>query len=397
MDDVTSLRGFDSYVVTLGDKLRGERITLNRTVEQVASDLRIKSSYILAIENGDLGAFELPVLVGGLVRSYARYLDLDPEETYQQFCRETGFSSQVVDPFAATNSKSSEPIVVANRPAVSSNRDSLVNRSSLTLGFIRPRQFWHDFSVSAVVNMAILVLIIAGVAYGGWKVVHEIQQLRTIPVEEARAGNGDLITSLWLLTSEDGSGVPDPGVDVLSDFVGESGDQSSASGLGRSHRPQILDFPVVEPRDGPIAAIDPDSFGTLVQVEEVPVIAPVEPPQVVEKPPPVVEVYAANPAWLRVFVDSGDVLFEEILDAKQRYEVPQDIENPLLRSGNSGSVYLIVDGTTYGPVGTGTGVAKRVSLNAKDIVENYQYAEITVDENRRTAAVGTIERTVLPD
>ena len=396
MEDFEPLRGYDSYVVTLGDVLRGERITLNKTVEQAAADLRIKPSYVLAIENGDLSEFELPVLVGGLVRSYARYLGLDPEVTYVKFCQETGFSHQVADPFAVKDLKLPERDLQPEGRKVPSSRDSLVNRSTLSLGFIRPRQFWQDFSVSAVFNMGVLVMIIAGLAYGGWNVVREIQQVRMVPSDETRLANGDLITSLWLSTAEDGNSASGLGEEVAGNTDPGSVQHPDATGLGRSYRPQILDYPVVEPRDGPIASIDPDSFGTLIETDDHAIPIPAEAPQVVEKAPPIVEVYAANPAWLRVFVEAGDVLFEEILDAKQIYQVPQDVENPLLRSGNSGSVYLVVDGKTYGPVGSGTGVAKRVSLNAADIIENFEVSHVAVDRNRQTVADGNTVRPVLP-
>ena len=396
VEDFEPLRGYDSFVVTLGDVLRGERITLNKTVEQAAADLRIKPSYILAIENGDLSEFELPVLVGGLVRSYARYLGLDPDATYQQFCQETGFSHRIVDPFTANDEGRLNRDSLPDSRRTSSSWDSLVNRSTLSLGFIRPRQFWHDFSVSAVFNMSVLVAIIAGLGYGGWKVVREIQQVRMVPVDEALVANGELITSLWLSTPDDGDGASGFGEEVAENTFPDSVQYPHTTGLDRSYRPQILDFPIVEPRDGPIAAIDPDSFGTLIDSDEFAIATPLDTPQVVEAALPVVEVYAANPAWLRVFVDAGDVLFEEILDAKQSYQVPQDIESPLLRSGNSGSVYLIVDGKTYGPVGTGTGVAKRVSLNAADIVENFEVSHVEVDRARRTVADGNVVRSVLP-
>lgn len=396
VEDFEPLRGYDSYVVTLGDVLRGERITLNKTVEQAAADLRIKPSYVLAIENGDLSEFELPVLVGGLLRSYARYLGLDPEVTYQKFCQETGFSHHIADPFAVKDQEYMGSNVQPEGGRVPSSRDSLVNRSTLSLGFIRPRQFWQDFSVSAVFNMGVLVMIIVGLAYGGWKVVREIQQVRMVPIDETRVANSDLITSLWLTTPEDGNSASGLGEEVAGNTVPGSVQHPDATGLGRGYRPQILDYPVMEPRDGPIASIDPDSFGTLVETDDHAIPIPAEAPQVVEKAPPVVEVYAANPAWLRVFVDAGDVLFEEILDAKQIYQVPQDVENPLLRSGNSGSVYLVVDGKTYGPVGSGTGVAKRVSLNASDIIENFEVSHVAVDRNRQTVADGNIVRPVLP-
>ncbi len=396
VEDFEPLRGYDSFVVTLGDVLRGERITLNKTVEQAAADLRIKPSYVLAIENGDLSEFELPVLVGGLVRSYARYLGLDPEATYHQFCQETGFSHRSVDPFTAKDVDRSYRNSLPESRRASSSWDSLVNRSTLSLGFIRPRQFWHDFSVSAVFNMSVLVAIIAGLAYGGWKVVHEIQQVRMVPVDEARLAGGDLITSLWLSTPQEGDGNSEFGEEVAANTFPDSVQHPNTTGLGRSYRPQILDFPIVEPRDGPIAAIDPDAFGTLVDSNQLATVIQMDAPQVIEKALPVVEVYAANPAWLRVFVDAGDVLFEEILDAKQSYQVPQDIENLLLRSGNSGSVYLLVDGKTYGPVGSGTGVAKRVSLNAADIVENFEVSHVAADRDRQVVADGNIVHSILP-
>ena len=277
MEDFEPLRGYDSYVVTLGDVLRGERITLNKTVEQAAADLRIKPSYVLAIENGNLSAFELPVLVGGLVRSYARYLGLDPEVTYRKFCQETGFSHQVADPFAVKDQKNRDRNFQPEGRRMPSSRDSLVNRSTLSLGFIRPRQFWQDFSVSAVFNMGVLVLIIAGLAYGGWKVLREIQQVRMVPIDETRVANGDLITSLWF-TTEDGNSASGLGEEVADNTVHGAVQHPDATGLGRSYRPQILDYPVMEPRDGPIASIDPDSFGTLVETDDHAIPIPVEAP-----------------------------------------------------------------------------------------------------------------------
>ena len=84
-------KGFDAYPVTLGDMLRGERATAGKSLADVHSDLKIGSNYISAIENGDLQAFETKGFIAGYVRSYARYLNLDGDKAYEQFCLETGF------------------------------------------------------------------------------------------------------------------------------------------------------------------------------------------------------------------------------------------------------------------------------------------------------------------
>ena len=88
-----SLKGFDQYDLLLGDELRGERATLGKSLLDVQRDLKIKASYIAAIENCDLDVFTNHGFVAGYVRSYARYLSLDPEIVYERFCQESGFSS----------------------------------------------------------------------------------------------------------------------------------------------------------------------------------------------------------------------------------------------------------------------------------------------------------------
>ena len=80
------VNGFDSYTLLLGEELRGERATFGKSLLQVQKDLKIKAAYISAIENCDLDAFPNKGFVAGYVRSYARYLNLNPEEIYERFC-----------------------------------------------------------------------------------------------------------------------------------------------------------------------------------------------------------------------------------------------------------------------------------------------------------------------
>ena len=78
-------KGFDDFELRLGDTMRGERATIGKSLLDVQRDLKIKASYISAIENCDPGAFDTPGFVAGYVRSYAKYLGMDSEEVLQQF------------------------------------------------------------------------------------------------------------------------------------------------------------------------------------------------------------------------------------------------------------------------------------------------------------------------
>ena len=51
-------RGFDDFALRLGDVMRGERATMGKSLLDVQRELRIKASYIAAIENSDPSAFD---------------------------------------------------------------------------------------------------------------------------------------------------------------------------------------------------------------------------------------------------------------------------------------------------------------------------------------------------
>lgn len=89
--ETPDLKGFDDFELCLGDIMRGERATMGKSLLDVQRELKIKATYISAIENTDPSAFDTPGFVAGYVRSYARYLGLDPEWTFKTFCEEGGF------------------------------------------------------------------------------------------------------------------------------------------------------------------------------------------------------------------------------------------------------------------------------------------------------------------
>jgi len=87
------LKGFDDFEVTLGDVMRGERATRGKSLMDVQHDLRIKATYIAGVEDCDPSVFDTPGFIAGYVRSYAKYLGMDPDAAFEMFCKESGFES----------------------------------------------------------------------------------------------------------------------------------------------------------------------------------------------------------------------------------------------------------------------------------------------------------------
>ena len=90
------LKFFDDFDVTLGDIMRGERATQGISVTDVRLELRLRKSHIIAIEAGDLSAFNSKIFIPNYVKVYAAYLGMDPSMTFEIFCWETGFQFQAV-------------------------------------------------------------------------------------------------------------------------------------------------------------------------------------------------------------------------------------------------------------------------------------------------------------
>ena len=115
-------KGFDDFELRLGDLMRGERATLGKSLLDVQRELKIKASYIAAIENADISAFDSPGFIAGFVRSYARYLGMDPDHAFAKFCREANF--QVAHGMSQAASSAS---MNAKRARMDEARDSIAS------------------------------------------------------------------------------------------------------------------------------------------------------------------------------------------------------------------------------------------------------------------------------
>ena len=90
-------------------------------------------------------------------------------------------------------------------------------------------------------------------------------------------------------------------------------------------------------------------------------------------------IFAVRPSWVRVTSASGTTLFEGTLNRGDSYVVADAEEAPLLRSGNAGSIYFMVNGVTMGPAGPGATIARDVELSADAISANFAMADAAAD------------------
>ncbi len=64
----------------LGETLKQAREAQGITLEDVERDTHIQRQYLEALENNDFKIFASPVMARGMIRNYAKYLNLDPIE-----------------------------------------------------------------------------------------------------------------------------------------------------------------------------------------------------------------------------------------------------------------------------------------------------------------------------
>ncbi|MBF9045041.1 DUF4115 domain-containing protein [Rhodobacterales bacterium HKCCE4037] len=384
-DTTPAFDGYDLNDVPLGDLLRGERATLGKSLLDVERELRIRATYIAAIENGDVGAFQSPGFIAGYVRSYARYLGIDPEWTFRRFCEGTGFrgihggaagQAREVKRHVGDAPKRLDPneVMSSTRISYAPVRDSLFSR-------VEP---------GALGSVAVLVVLACGIGYGAWAILHDIQRLNIAPIDEAPAAPLAQLDPL--------AGAEEGAFDVAQGFdIAVPGPDTA----DRLYRPQALEAPVLTPRDGAIGTVDPDEVGTLANA------APRNAPQLGEAADsaPVVQVtqasdqvmiFATRPTWVRVSSPDGDTIYEATLDAGDSYVIPESDSVPTLRSGNAGSLYFAVNGVALGPAGVGASIVRDVELTADALSAAYSIADTEADPDLTEVASLVLDAAAIP-
>ena len=387
--DEASQQGFDDYAMRLGDVMRGERATLGKSLLDVQRELRIKASYIAAIENCDPSVFDTPGFIAGYVRSYARYLGMDPDEAFAHFCAESGFSVAHGMSQKASTIRKSDAADVPERGGRARNplSEPLMPFAPASDGFL------SNIEPRAIGSSLVLIGLIAGIGYGGYAVLQEVQRVQLTPVDQTPVVLSEL----------------DPLDAAISPSAARPEEESMAGvftpptteAFDRLYRPQALDVPVLVARDAPISTLDPEGVGVFGnQASGLPAVqdstlaasalaeslvagagtqqAPAAAPAFAGQG---VMVVAARPAWVQIKAEGGRVLYSRVMNAGDTFAVPRDARAPQIQVGESGAVYFTVDGTTYGPSGARGAVTSGISLAAADLTQRFTPARTDRDED----------------
>ncbi len=416
------VNGFDSYTLLLGEELRGERATLGKSLLQVQKDLKIKAAYISAIENCDLDAFPNKGFVAGYIRSYARYLNLNPEEIYERFCTESGFSSQ--DGSRRLDSADR----FKNRGLKNHNIETQLDWKPSYVGFqetdnsLFSRSYWFFWP------FLVAFLILFGISFGAWKVLIDIQKLKIVPADnlpmimsEMNLKSSEVLSENKLnryqfarkefeaneykvsesskLISPQVSYRDGPIMNLQIEDIGVLGTNSTkldrslpfVSSSVRSMREvsaNKFDFGSV-PEFGKAASVETREAGQKSEQLENAKIALdhqsldqgvtglyKKNEAVMKQSETTLNIFAVNPSWIRIKDEGRKVVVEKILKAGEVLEIKDNWFNGNLRAGNAKDLFFSLNGVTYGPVSDKRKVIKNFKIDPQNIFNSLKINEL---------------------
>lgn len=75
-------------MLTVGKILKTQREKKNLKIEDIEKDMRVRAKFLNALENDDWTLFSSKIYIGGLIKNYSKYLNLDPNKILAFFRRQ---------------------------------------------------------------------------------------------------------------------------------------------------------------------------------------------------------------------------------------------------------------------------------------------------------------------
>jgi cytoskeleton protein RodZ len=320
----------------VGPTLRARREQLGWNLDDVAAWLRIRLSYLQALEAGRTTDIPGNAYAVGFLRTYAGALGFDAEDMVNRFKRETG--------------------------------GGIERKPELTFPSPVP-----DRGIPTGV-LVLLGGVVVVAAYAGW--YHYSDHVRTPvqqvpPVNEVMPGvTARSTTSPQIATVMPGPGhapAPEPAapavaVPAITDAPsGVGSDQSAQSQPSQSQAPAAQSPTVPSQAVAPLAATAPGAAPMPQTSAAAPSVAtpPADPNQIV--------LHASAATWVQVRGADGHVLYDHILQAGENWPTPAAGGPFMLTVGNAGGLTLSAGDATTQPLGRAGAVRRNIALSVEAI------------------------------
>jgi cytoskeleton protein RodZ len=131
-------------MAALGERFRAAREARGLSLSDVAEQIRIRSVYLGAIEDENWTAIGAPVYTRGFLRTYARFLSLDPEEVVAEFNRVSGSAP-------ATTAQSPPPTIsrISSHEGRPRNLSPLIWAATIIAIALVAFVFYNEFTLHA--------------------------------------------------------------------------------------------------------------------------------------------------------------------------------------------------------------------------------------------------------
>jgi len=320
-----------------GSDLRTARERLGWTLPDVAAMLRIRPSFLEALESGKLTQVPGNVYALGFLRSYAASLGLDPEDVARRFRDEAGEiprHSQLVFPM---------PIPERGLPAGA---------------------------------LILLGLVLVGAAYIGWYRLSGEGRLPAETIVPVPTRLAKLVEQA--IPGPDGRiQVPEPPLPAppraTDDDQFEPRQAAAENPLLAPDPPPPPPPPIEEMRSTSIPSGTSTTTAIAMPVmprpepAPQPVVAP--PPRIIEPTPvagPRVVLHATGDTWVQVKERGGQALLTKVMRTGETFPVP-DRANLVVSAGNAGRIEILVDGVVVPPIGSAGSARKEVPLDPDEL------------------------------
>lgn len=324
----------------VGHSLKVVRERRSLALADVSARLRIRRPYLEAIEEGRFAELPGPVYVSGFLRQYAEFLGLDPDQVLKSYQTESDGA-------------------VHHRPV---------------LNFPMPRPEERTPRLWLVVG----ALVVAGIVYALWYRHQEALRVGHDLIQAVPSRLADLVPSPQPIApaappivlppppqTAQAPAIPAPVVQapaVPSPAAQAPVEQPSTTQVPAT--PPVAQAPAtVPPAATPPAASEPASPAPAAVAESSPTAAGASAPASYGAATEGrIRVEATAPAWIQVRGPNNEQIFTRLLNAGERYQVP-DRSGLTLLTGNAGGVRIVVDGQPLAPLGAEGEVKRGIPLD----------------------------------